>query len=101
MITALPTDGIITTNGDYAPVKGYQPGREISIEVTGVFGGASVAIGFVSSDDDPVFIADAGDALTVPGRRRSTRPASGRPAVKVTSASGTTDLLIKIVDLPR
>lgn len=104
MLVELPVNNIITASGDYAPEKGYHPGRPISIEATGEFGGATVVTGFVSSDDTPAFVIDVGDdglsrPKTAPGRWISSRPASGKPAIRVTGATGTTEILIKIVDL--
>lgn len=106
MIVELPTNGVVTEDGDYAPAKGYGAGWPISIEVTGTFDGATVSAGFVSSDDTPLFIADidaAGAALikTAAGRWISSRPASGKPAIKVASAGVNTEILVKIIDLTR
>jgi hypothetical protein len=102
----IPDTNILIADGDYYPFKGYRPGASVSIEVTGVFGGATVTRGFTSSDATPVFVADndaAGDPdpKTAAGRWTSTRPASGKPALRVTGASGTTAILVKIVDLAR
>ena len=102
----IPTNNILIANGDYYTFKGYRPGAAISIEISGVFGGATVTRGFTSSDATPVFIADtnaagAADPKTAAGRWTSTRPASGKPALRVTGASGTTAILVKIVDLSR
>jgi len=117
MILNFPSNDIITTNGDYAPVKAHSPGRPISIEVTGELGGATITFGFVSSDEVPVFVADyCGwfhsygshdpeemlQITTLPRRVMSMRPASGKPALRITGASGTTAILVKIIDaLPR
>ena len=100
----IPTNNILVADGDYAPLRGYHPGRPVSIEISGEFGGATVTPGYVSADEVPIFIIDvAGDELprekTVPGRWISSRPASGKPGVRVTNASGTTAILIRIVDL--
>lgn len=103
-MTNLPENNILIADGDYAPVKGYAPGRPISVEVTGVFGGATVTLGFTTSDETPVFVADVGDdGLTRPkteaGRWVSVRPASGKPSLRVAGATGTTEILVKIIDL--
>lgn len=103
-MTPIPLTNIITADGDYFPSKGWHPGRPISIEVTGVFGGATATIGFTSSDETPVFIIDVGDdgiarPKTEAGRWVSVRPASGKPAIRISNATGTTAILVKIVDL--
>lgn len=100
----IPETNILTTAGDYYPAKGWHPGRPISIEVTGTFGGATAVIGFKSSDAIPEFVIDVGDdgisrPKTEPGRWVSVRPASGQPAIRISNATGSTAILVKIVDL--
>jgi len=99
-----PEDNILTADGDFTPFKGYGAGRPIAVELSGVFGGATATLGFTSSDATPVFIVDVGDdglarPKTEAGRWISVRPASGKPAIRVSGATGTTALLVKIVDL--
>lgn len=101
-----PENNILTTNGDFTPFRGYGPGWPISVEITGVFGGATATLGFTSSDITPVFVADVGDdgsarVKTGAGRWTSVRPSSGKPAIRISGATGTTSLLVKIVDLKR
>lgn len=105
-MTTIPVTNIILADGDYVPSKGYLPGRSIAVEVSGTFGGATIQLGYASSDVIPVFGGDtlATDgfytvAKTAPGRWKSVRPASGLPAFRVTGATGTTAILVKIVDL--
>lgn len=102
----LPANNIVTTNGEYAPVSGRFPGRPVAVEVSGTFDGATVELGYASSDDTPVFVADSVDTdmfyaapKTAPGRWFSSRASSGKPAIKVTNAGASTAILVTIVDL--
>jgi hypothetical protein len=107
-LVTLPVNNIIVANGDYVPAKGFGPGRPISIELSGNFGGATVVGGFASSDAVPDFITDQSQFVglpaiskTSPSRWTSSRPASGKLAFRVSGATGATAILVKIVDLPR
>jgi hypothetical protein len=116
-IVNIPSNNVITTDGEYAPTKGHSPGRPVSIEVTGEIGGATIVFGFVSSDPTPVFVNDYcgwfyshGNhdpeelllTTTLPRRIMSSRPASGKPALKITGAGVNTAIRVRIVDmLPR
>lgn len=100
----IPENKILTTNGDWAANKAFHPGLPISIELSGTFAGAAVTLGFASNDDPSVFIADIGDdglpvVLTESQRWNSFRPASGRPAVQIAAATGSTAIRVEIVDL--
>lgn len=107
-LVTIPANNIIVANGDYAPAKGFGPGRPISIEISGTFGGATVVGGFATSDAVPDFVADTSPVVGLPAisktaaaRWTSSRPASGKPAFRVSGATGSTAILVKIVDLPR
>ncbi len=102
MITALPVNSILVADGDFAPTKAYGAGRPYSIELSGTFGGATVVGGYVTADVVPDFAADVpAVSKTAAGRWTTTRPSSGKPALRVSGATGTTAILVKFVDLPR
>ena len=96
-MTTIPVTNILIADGEYYPIKARSRGRIVSVEISGVFGGATVAPGYTSADTVPVFVAD-GTSKTAIGRWNILVPNSGRVALKVTSASGTTAIKVKITD---
>lgn len=100
----LPTNNIILLNGEYPLSKSTLAGRQFSVEATGTFDGATVQVGFVSTDATPIFVADnnAADSFyavpkTAAGRWLSFKSASGIPAVKVTGAGAATAIKVAVV----
>lgn len=103
-MTTIPTNNTLTSNGDFVQPRARSVGRSVSIEVSGTFGGATVTPGYVSSDTIPVFIIDTGDdglprPKSAPGRWITSAPAAGKVGVSVSGSSGTTAIIIKIIDL--
>ena len=94
---AIPTTNLITADGDHFQSKARGRGRNVSIEISGTFGGASVTPGYMSADAVPVFVPD-GTAKTAIGRWIVLAPNSGKLALRVTSASGTTSILAKFTE---
>ena len=98
---------IIIQNGDYhsgSPRHASRAGRPISVELSGIFDGASVIPGYYSRDEIPAFVTDVGDdgqprPKTEAGRWVTALPSSGRIAVRVENAGPNTAIRIDIQDL--
>ena len=101
-MTPLPSNHIITADGDFYPNAIRRGGGTISIELSGVFGGATVTSGYVSNDSTPVFVVDEDDAgdpktRTTAGRWITVLPKSGKFALRVTGSSGSTAILVSFI----
>lgn len=99
-----PEDNILVADGDFYLPKARHPGRPVSIEVAGVFDGATVIPGYVSTDVVPIYIVDVGDDAiarpkSAPGRWVSSLPTSGQCAVRISGAGGSTAIKIDVQDL--
>lgn len=101
IMTEIPSDNILTDSDDYFARR--LPGQPCTIEVCGVFGGATVKPGYISQDATPAFIADVDDSnaekpKTAAGRWETIAPANGKVAVNVSGATGTTAIIITITN---
>lgn len=104
-MTPLPTNQIIITDGDFYPNTIRRGGGTISIELSGVFGGATVTSGYVSNDATPIFVLDddytgSPKVRTTAGRWITVLPKSGNFALRVTGSTGTTAILVSFVYTP-